>query len=287
MKELMNIHLLKSSKHFRENKAGNPALFFLLVKILKTRSILLSYGKIYTRQTSRKITDVNLGGSMNQKISIAIDGPAAAGKSTVAKIVAEKLSYIYIDTGAMYRALTYKAIVNNLNLEVQDSLIDMLLSTEIDLLPSHHGQLVYLDKQDVTNEIRSAEVTNLVSIVSKHQKVREEMVRRQQSFAQNGGVVMDGRDIGTHVLPNAEVKVFLLASVEERAMRRHSENLQKGFPSDLEKLKENIARRDKLDSEREIAPLKKAEDAIEIDTTSLSIPEVVEKIMALVHERIG
>ncbi|AIM15459.1 MULTISPECIES: (d)CMP kinase [Neobacillus] len=222
-----------------------------------------------------------------KKISIAIDGPAAAGKSTVAKIVAEKLSYIYIDTGAMYRALTFKAIENQLNLEDEQSLVNMLRSTEIDLKPSNHGQLVLLDQKDVTNEIRTSEVTNSVSIVAKHQLVREEMVRRQQAFAKNGGVVMDGRDIGTHVLPNAEVKVFLLASVDERAIRRHNENLQKGFPSDLEKLKEEIARRDKLDSEREVAPLKKADDAIEIDTTSLNIDEVVEKIMALVYERIG
>jgi CMP/dCMP kinase len=229
-----------------------------------------------------------LGGFMNKKkISIAIDGPAAAGKSTVAKIVAEKLSYIYIDTGAMYRALTFKAIENQLNLEDEQSLVNMLRSTEIDLKPSNHGQLVLLDQKDVTNEIRTSEVTNSVSIVAKHQLVREEMVRRQQAFAKNGGVVMDGRDIGTHVLPNAEVKVFLLASVDERAIRRHNENLQKGFPSDLEKLKEEIARRDKLDSEREVAPLKKADDAIEIDTTSLNIDEVVEKIMALVYERIG
>lgn len=224
---------------------------------------------------------------MNRKISIAIDGPAAAGKSTVAKIVAENLSYIYIDTGAMYRALTYKAIANNLDLEDEDSLVEMLLKTEIGLLPSDNGQIVLLDNLDVTNEIRTSEVTNLVSIPSKHLRVREEMVRRQQSFAKSGGVVMDGRDIGTHVLPNAEVKVFLLASVDERAERRHNENLQKGFPSDLEKLKEEIARRDKIDSEREVAPLKKAEDAIAIDTTSLTIPEVVDKIMALVHERIG
>ncbi|MEH7355246.1 (d)CMP kinase [Neobacillus drentensis] len=224
---------------------------------------------------------------MEKKLSIAIDGPAAAGKSTVAKIVAEKLSYMYIDTGAMYRALTYKAIVNHLNLEEEALLFDMLLSTDIKLLPSDKGQLVYLDNKDVTQEIRSSEVTNNVSIVSIHQKVREEMVRRQQAFATKGGVVMDGRDIGTHVLPGAEIKVFLLASVEERAERRHIENLQKGFPSDLEKLKEEIALRDKIDSEREVAPLKKADDAIEIDTTSLTIPEVVEKIMALVHERIG
>ncbi|MGG3562620.1 (d)CMP kinase [Neobacillus rhizosphaerae] len=224
---------------------------------------------------------------MEKKLSIAIDGPAAAGKSTVAKIVAEKLSYIYIDTGAMYRSLTYKAIVNHVNLEDEASLLDTLLSTTIDLHPSEKGQLVFLDNKDVTDEIRSAEVTNSVSYVAKHEQVRKEMVRRQQAFAVGGGVVMDGRDIGTHVLPNAEVKVFLLASVEERAVRRHNENMQKGYPSDLEQLKEEIARRDKIDSEREVAPLKKADDAIEIDTTSLTISDVVEKIMALVLERIG
>ncbi|HEY2419813.1 MAG TPA: (d)CMP kinase [Neobacillus sp.] len=224
---------------------------------------------------------------MNKRISIAIDGPAAAGKSTVAKIVAEKLSYIYIDTGAMYRALTYKAIENDLNLDMEGPLLEVLFATDIELFPSDNGQLVYVDQQDVSKEIRTSEVTNSVSIVSKHQKVREEMVRRQQAFAINGGVVMDGRDIGTHVLPNAEVKVFLLASVKERAERRYIENLQKGYPSDLEKLTEEIARRDKIDSEREVAPLKKADDAIEIDTTSLTIPDVVEKIMALVHERTG
>jgi len=138
----------------------------------------------------------------------------------------------------------------------------------------------------VTNEIRTSEVTNSVSIVSKHKKVREEMVSRQQAFARNGGVVMDGRDIGTYVLPNAEVKIFLLASVEERADRRHAENIKKGYPSDLEQLKQEIALRDKIDSEREIAPLKKAWDAVEIDTTSMTIDEVVEKIMTLVYERV-
>ncbi|MBT2656415.1 (d)CMP kinase [Bacillus sp. ISL-18] len=224
---------------------------------------------------------------MENKISIAIDGPAAAGKSTVAKIVAERLSYVYIDTGAMYRALTYKAINNQLDLEDEAALLDTLLSTVIELKPSNTGQLVILDNCDVTDLIRTSEVTNSVSYVARQPKVREEMVKRQQAFATEGGVVMDGRDIGTHVLPNAEVKVFLLASVEERAERRHTENLEKGFPSDLEKLKEEIAQRDKIDSERAVAPLKKASDAIEIDTTSLTIPDVVEKIMALVNERIG
>jgi len=222
-----------------------------------------------------------------RKLSIAIDGPAAAGKSTVAKIIAEKLSYIYIDTGAMYRGLTYKALKEDCNLDNEEALFNLLKITKIDLLPGEKGQLVYLDGNEVTNEIRSSEVTNQVSIVAKHRQIREEMVRRQQEFAAQGGVVMDGRDIGTHVLPYAEVKVFLLASVEERAERRYQENIQKGFPSDLEKLKREIAQRDKIDSEREVAPLKKADDAIEIDTTSLSIYEVVEKILELVNERKG
>lgn len=223
---------------------------------------------------------------MTKKISIAIDGPAAAGKSTVAKIVAEKLSYIYIDTGAMYRALTFKAIQQNIDLQDETALLDTLNNTTITLLPGEKGQLVLLDDKDVTTDIRTSKVTNSVSFLAKHPLVRKEMVSRQQLFAENGGVVMDGRDIGTHVLPNAEVKVFLLASVEERALRRHTENVEKGFPSALEKLKEEIALRDKLDSEREAAPLKKADDAVEIDTTSLSIHQVVDKIMSFAYERI-
>jgi CMP/dCMP kinase len=224
---------------------------------------------------------------MKHQISIAIDGPAAAGKSTVAKIIAEKLSYIYIDTGAMYRALTYKALKNGMDPNDEGKLIAMLKNTQIELRKTEEGQFVFLDGEDVTKQIRTNEVTNLVSIVAKHRQVRQEMVRRQQALAQNGGVVMDGRDIGTHVLPNAEVKVFLLASVEERARRRHEENLAKGFDSDFEKLKEEIALRDKIDSERDVAPLRKAEDAVVIDTTSLSIEDVVNKILDLAYERIG
>ncbi len=224
---------------------------------------------------------------MNKRISIAIDGPAAAGKSTVAKIVAEKLTYVYIDTGAMYRALTYKALQKGARLDSEAHLIDILNDTSIELQPGEKGQKVLLDGVEVTNDIRSSEVTNQVSYVAVHELVRKEMVKRQQEFAVDGGVVMDGRDIGTHVLPNAEVKVFLLASVEERAQRRHTENIQKGFPSNLEKLKEEIAARDKIDSEREVAPLKKANDAVEIDTTSLTITDVVGKIMDLALERIG
>lgn len=224
---------------------------------------------------------------MDKRISIAIDGPAAAGKSTVAKIVAEGLEYIYIDTGAMYRALTYKAINNSTDLNNEAALMEILNDAAIELLPGKTGQIVLLDGTDVTNQIRTSEVTNNVSVVAAHEAVREEMVRRQQRFAERGGVVMDGRDIGTHVLPNAEVKVFLLASVEERAQRRHSENIEKGYPSNLETLMQEIAQRDKFDSEREVAPLRKAKDAVEIDTTSLSIQQVVDKIMKLALERIG
>jgi CMP/dCMP kinase len=224
---------------------------------------------------------------MEKKIRIAIDGPAAAGKSTVAKIVAEKLSYIYIDTGAMYRSITYKAIENNVDLNDEENLYKLLLDTKIELAPGTDGQLVYVDGQEVTNEIRQNDVTNSVSIAAKHRLVREEMVKRQQELANEGGVVMDGRDIGTHVIPDAEVKVFLLASVEERAKRRHNENTKKNIPSDLDQLKSEIAQRDKLDSEREVSPLKKAIDAVEIDTTSLGIEDVASKILTLVSERAG
>ncbi|MFC7783523.1 (d)CMP kinase [Rossellomorea sp. GCM10028870] len=220
-----------------------------------------------------------------KKLRIAIDGPAAAGKSTVAKIVAGKLSYLYIDTGAMYRSLTYKALKMNIDLHDENELKNLLSQTTIKLEPTEDGQIVYLDGENVTDEIRQAAVTNSVSHVAVHSQVREEMVNRQQHLAEQGAVVMDGRDIGTHVIPDAEIKVFLLASVEERAQRRHEENVSKGFPSDLEQLKEDIARRDKIDSEREVAPLKKADDAIEIDTTSLSISEVVDQIMLLVERK--
>lgn len=219
---------------------------------------------------------------MDKRISIAIDGPAAAGKSTVAKVVAKKLSYVYIDTGAMYRTITYAALEQKVDIENEEQLMEVVKNVKIEFQQGENTQLVFLNGQDVSEVIRTPEVTNRVSIVAKHCLVREEMVRRQQELAEKGGVVMDGRDIGTHVLPDAEVKIFMLASVEERAERRHLENMNKGFDSNLEQLKEEIAQRDKLDSEREVSPLKKADDALELDTTSLSIEEVVQKIMGIV-----
>jgi cytidylate kinase len=223
---------------------------------------------------------------MKHKISIAIDGPAAAGKSTVAKIIAEHYSYIYIDTGAMYRALTYKALQENVDLKDEEKVADVLSTIIIELQPSEDGQIVLVNKDNVTKIIRSNEVTNNVSIVAMHPKVRNEMLKRQRLLAKTGGVVMDGRDIGTHVLPDAELKIFLRATVEERAKRRHEENQKKGYSSDFEQLKQEIANRDKLDSEREVAPLRKAEDAIEIDTTALSIHDVVRRIEDYIEERL-
>ncbi|RXJ03926.1 (d)CMP kinase [Anaerobacillus alkaliphilus] len=216
------------------------------------------------------------------KINIAIDGPAGAGKSTVAKLVATRLEFIYIDTGAMYRALTYKAFQNKIDFHDEEELNLLLKDTNIQLTSA--GK-VYLDGEDVSEQIRSQEVTNSVSFVAAHSSVRHEMLVRQQNMAQSGGTVMDGRDIGTAVLPNAEVKVFLSATVEERARRRYEENQAKGIPTDFEQLKDEIALRDKRDSERATAPLKKADDAIEIDTTQLSIEQVVASILEIVAGR--
>lgn len=216
-------------------------------------------------------------------LSIAIDGPAAAGKSTVAKKVAEYLSYIYIDTGAMYRALTWKALQAGIDVENEQALYQLLMNTDIKLEQKPEGQAVSIDGEDVTREIRESDVTSNVSSVAKHPEVRQEMVRRQQELSRETGVVMDGRDIGTKVLPEAEVKIFLIASVEERAVRRHKENLEKGYRSDLESLKREIEQRDKKDTERTASPLIKANDAIEIDTTSLSIEDVKSEILKVVE----
>lgn len=177
---------------------------------------------------------------MDKRISIAIDGPAAAGKSTVAKVVAKKLSYVYIDTGAMYRTITYAALEQKVDIENEEQLMEVVKNVKIEFQQGENTQLVFLNGQDVSEVIRTPEVTNRVSIVAKHRLVREEMVRRQQELAEKGGVVMDGRDIGTHVLPDAEVKIFMLASVEERAERRHLENMNKGFDSNLEQLKKKL-----------------------------------------------
>lgn len=222
---------------------------------------------------------------VEKKLAVAIDGPAAAGKSTVAKIVAKELHYIYIDTGAMYRAITYKAIKQAINLANEKELWKLLLNTSIVLEQKSTGQKVLLDDLDVTQEIRSQSVTNNVSVVAQHGLVRKELVKRQRKMVSKRGIVMDGRDIGAHVIPDAEIKIFLIASVSERAIRRYNENIARGFTANLPQLQAEIAERDKRDSERHVSPLVKAPDAIEIDTTSLSIAEVSEKILEIVRSK--
>lgn len=224
---------------------------------------------------------------VKKQIQIAIDGPAAAGKSTIAKKTAELLGYTYVDTGAMYRAITYKALKQNIDLLDEDKLTALLKETIIELKPSPEGQLVFLDQVAVTDEIRSKEVTSSVSAVAAHATLREEMVKRQMQMGKNGSIVMDGRDIGTHVLKDAELKIFMSASVEERANRRYLENQSRGIETNLEELKQEIALRDKLDSERQASPLIQAEDAIYIDTTLLTVDEVSNKIMQLAKERMS
>lgn len=212
-------------------------------------------------------------------IKIAIDGPASSGKSTVAKIIAKNLGYTYLDTGAMYRSATYIALTHGYTGKEVALILEELAKKPISFKKAEDGsQLVFLGDEDVTLAIRQNDVTNNVSWVSALPEIREELVQQQRRIAQAGGIIMDGRDIGTVVLPDAELKIFLVASVEERAERRYKENLEKGIESDFETLKEEIAARDYKDSHRKVSPLKTADDALVFDTTGISIEGVVEFI---------
>ena len=219
-----------------------------------------------------------------KKIQIAIDGPASAGKSTVAKIIARKLGYVYCDTGAMYRATTYAAQQAGIALDDDAALKAMLLTMKLEFVPDEPEQRVIVNGTDVTRTIRLPEITNNVSVVAAQPSVRADLTKRQQDIAAAGGIVMDGRDIGTTVLPNAPVKIFLEASVHERALRRFKENQEKGIDTPLEVLEQEIAARDKKDSTRKISPLTKAPDAITVDTTSMGIEQVVTRILEIVQE---
>ncbi|MDT3960741.1 (d)CMP kinase [Staphylococcus kloosii] len=214
-------------------------------------------------------------------INIALDGPAAAGKSTIAKLVAAKLSMIYVDTGAMYRAITYKYLQNNKDDDFTNLINNTTLSLTYD---AEKGQRIILDDQDVTDYLRENDVTNHVSYVASKEQVRSFAVEKQQELASKKGIVMDGRDIGTVVLPNADLKVYMIASVEERAERRQKDNELRGIESNIEQLKEEIETRDNYDMNREISPLTKAQDAVELDTTGKSIEAVTNEILAMVEQ---
>ncbi|MBS0941666.1 MULTISPECIES: (d)CMP kinase [Leuconostoc] len=224
---------------------------------------------------------------MMTNFQVAIDGPASAGKSTIAKILATKLNYVYVDTGAMYRTITLAAKKNGIAYNDEEKIKNLLSQTEIRFEPSTPVQRVFLNDTDVTEEIRSAEVTNNVSVVASFADVRSNLVNRQREIANNNSVIMDGRDIGTTVLPEADVKIFLVASVDERAQRRYKENVAKGMTTDLETLKREIEARDYKDSHRQISPLTQAKDAILVDTTGQSIDDVVAKIANIIENNIS
>lgn len=218
-----------------------------------------------------------------KKINIAIDGPSAAGKSTIAKSLASKYGYTHLDTGAMYRLTAFKAKLMNIALDDEDELEKMILSSDIDMRPDGS---IYLDGKLIGDEIRTNEMSMAASNVSKLLKVRAALVRMQQKIAENKGYILDGRDIGTVVLKDAEVKIFLVASAESRARRRIKQNDEKGIPNKpFEELLKEIEERDYQDSHRENSPLKQADDAILVDTSEMTKAETVETISAIVEEK--
>jgi len=232
------------------------------------------------------LTEVGKKTVEKTNIQIAIDGPASSGKSTIAKELAKNYQLLYVDTGAMYRTLTYLALNNNVSVNNELELVTLLKDVEISFKRAESRQLVFANGENVTEAIRQNDVTNNVSVVSSFADVRTELVRRQKEIAADNGVIMDGRDIGTVVLPTADVKIFLVASVEERAERRYLENQEKGIEADFDQIKQDIMKRDEYDSNREISPLKQADDAIRLDTTSLSIDEVVNKCQTIIDEEL-
>lgn len=214
--------------------------------------------------------------------NVAIDGPAGAGKGTIAKKIAKDKGYIYVDTGAMYRAMGLYVIRNKVNGEDEAAVNAICEQAEISIAYENNEQIVYLFDENINAFLRTEEVGMMASKVATYPKVRLKLVELQRELAAKQDVVMDGRDIGTYVLPNASTKIFLTASSFVRAKRRYKELTEKGFDCDFDEIEEEIIKRDKQDSEREMAPLKQAEDAILIDTSDLSIEEVTEKIKEII-----
>ena len=218
---------------------------------------------------------------MGVKMIIAIDGPAGSGKSTIAKLIAKDLGMIYLDTGAMYRLFTLKILKEKINFYATKEIIKLLSNLKIDIKKDKF----YLDGEDVTEEIRKTEVSMIVSKVATIKEVRETMVDHQIEFSKSKNIILDGRDIGTVVFPNADLKIFLVADPMERAKRRYKELIKKGEKVLLDEIYENIVTRDKIDSTRKESPLKKAEDAVEVDTTYKNIEEVKEEILEIYRNK--
>lgn len=219
-----------------------------------------------------------------KKLVIAIDGPAASGKSTTAKLVAKHLGYNYIDTGAMYRAMTLKVLEEKIPIDDEERISRLAEKTQIEIKHDNDHLKVFLDNKDVTGDIRLPEVTNASSAVSSYAKVRELMVREQQRMGMKGGVVVEGRDIGTVVFPGADLKIFMIASPEVRAERRQKELSEKGVIVSIEQLIREINERDRKDSQRNLSPLKRADDAMILDTSNMTIDEQVNFILDKVKE---
>jgi cytidylate kinase len=217
-------------------------------------------------------------------IVIAIDGPAASGKSTTARLVARRLGYLHIDTGAMYRAVTFRVLEEKIPLENADRISALAEKTQLRLEKGENGLRVFVDERDVTEQVRSAQVTRSVSIVSSYQRVRNVLVREQRRMAEGGGVVLEGRDIGTVVLPNADLKIYMIANMPERVKRRQKDLQGAGVDIDGVALEREISERDRLDSTREASPLRKASDAIEVDTSGMSVEDQVEFVVARAKE---
>jgi cytidylate kinase len=217
------------------------------------------------------------------KLTIAIDGPAGAGKSTIARLLANRMGILYLDTGAMYRAMGLKVLEKGKDPGNSKEVIDLLPDTDISVQLGGEGQKVFLDGREVTNEIRTGEISDAASKIGIIPEVRRKLVELQRQIAKTASLVMDGRDIGTYVMPNAALKVFLTASPEERARRRWKELKQKGMESDYDTILQEIIQRDANDSNRSFAPLRKAEDAVLIDTTDKSIEQVIQKIENLLQ----
>ena len=226
-------------------------------------------------------------GLMNTyKIAVAVDGPAGAGKSSISKIVAKKLGYLYIDTGAMYRSVTWAVLHNHIDVNNQKAVEALLPELDLTMEASDDSCKVFIAGQDVTDFIRTPQVNNAVSIVASYKGVRQYLVERQRLMAEAGGVILDGRDIGSVVLPNAELKIYLTASVEARAMRRYLEVKGTVNEQTLEDIKDSVMQRDDMDKNRKESPLIQVEDAVLVDSSEMTFDETVEHILHLVQERI-
>ena len=221
-----------------------------------------------------------------KKIAIAIDGPAGAGKSSISKVVADELGYLYIDTGAMYRGVTWAVLDSHVDVKNQKEVEALLPSLDLTLEPTASACKVYVKGQDVTDLIRQQQINENVSTIASYKRVREYLVERQQAMAAIGGVILDGRDIGSVVLPNAELKIYLTASVDARAKRRWLEVQGTSNEQPLEDIKKNVESRDEMDKNRDESPLVCVEDAIVVDSSNMTFDETVEHILHLVQERI-